>query len=58
MVQNDLGVCLVSGFSTNIASMVMSGKVDPWECLLEKIDTNRYWLIADAIGFLPSKLSH
>lgn len=40
--ENDLGVALVSGFSTNIAKMVMSGKTDPYECLLETLNSERY----------------
>lgn len=40
--ENDLGVALVSGFSVNIAKMVMSGKLDPYECLLETLNSERY----------------
>lgn len=40
--ENDLGVALVSGFSVNIAKMVISGKLDPYECLLETLNTERY----------------
>ena len=40
--ENELGVALVSGFSVNIAKMVMSGKVDPFECLLETLNSERY----------------
>ena len=40
--ENDLGVALVSGFSVNIAKMVMSGKLDPFECLLEALNSERY----------------
>lgn len=40
--ENDMGVALVSGFSTNIAKMVMSGKTDPFECLLETLNSERY----------------
>ena len=40
--ENDLGVALVSGFSPNIAKMVMSGQTDPYDCLLEAINANRY----------------
>ena len=41
--ENDLGVALVSGFSTNIVKMVMSGKTDPFECLLETLNSERYY---------------
>ncbi len=47
--ENDLGVALVSGFSPNIAKMVMSGKLDPYECLLEAINTERYQPVEDAL---------
>lgn len=40
--ENDLGVALVSGFSVNIAKMVMSGQTDPFECLLETLNSERY----------------
>lgn len=47
--QNDLGVALVSGFSVNIVKMVMSNKTDPYECLLETLNTERYQAVEDAI---------
>ena len=40
--ENDLGVALVSGFSTNVCKMVMSGKTDPYECLVETLMSDRY----------------
>jgi len=40
--ENDLGVALVSGFSTNIADMVMNDKLDPLEILLDKVNSKRY----------------
>jgi hypothetical protein len=47
--ENDLGVALVSGFSVNVAKMVMSNKLDPLECLLETINSDRYLPIEKAI---------
>lgn len=47
--ENDMGVALVSGFSVNIAKMVMSGKLDPYDCLLEAINAERYQPIEDAL---------
>ena len=47
--ENDLGVALVSGFSTNIAEMVMSDKLDPLEILLDKINTKRYEKISQIL---------
>ena len=40
--ENDLCVALVSGFSANIAKMVLSGKTDAYECLLEQLNSDRY----------------
>ena len=47
--ENDLGVALVSGFSVNIAKMVMSGKTDPYECLLETLNSERYAPVEEAL---------
>lgn len=48
--ENELGVALVSGFSVNIARMVMSGKLDPYQCLIEQLDAERYEPVAKAIS--------
>lgn len=40
--ENKLGVALVSGFSTNIVKMVLSGELDPYKCLIEQLDSERY----------------
>lgn len=40
--ENDMGVALVSGFSVNIVKMVMSNQTDPFECLLETLNSERY----------------
>ena len=47
--ENDLGVALVSGFSVNIVKMVMSGKTDPYECLLETLNSERYAPVEEAL---------
>ena len=47
--ENDLGVALVSGFSTNVCKMVMSGKTDPYECLVETLMSDRYDAVEDAL---------
>ena len=47
--ENDLGVALVSGFSVNIVNMVMSDKLDPYECLIDMLNTERYQPIEDTI---------
>lgn len=40
--ENDLGVALVSGFSPTVMKMVLSNKTDPFECLLEQLNCERY----------------
>ena len=40
--ENELGVALVSGFSQNIADMVLSGELDPWKLLVDKLNSERY----------------
>lgn len=47
--QNDLGVALVSGFSPAIVKMVLSNSTDPYECLLEQLNTERYKAVEEAI---------
>lgn len=47
--ENNLGVALVSGFSVNVAKMVMSGKTDPFECLLETLNSDRYAPVEEAL---------
>ena len=49
LTENDLGVTLVSGFSPNIADMVMSSELDPYKCLLAKLSSERYQRVWDAL---------
>lgn len=49
VIQNDLGVALVSGFSVNIAKMVLSGELDPYKCLVKELESERYIPVANAI---------
>lgn len=42
LIENELGVTLVSGFSQNVLKMVMSSKYDPLEVLKEQLDNERY----------------
>ena len=49
MRQNELGIALVSGFSPNIADMVMSGQLDPYLCLLETLNKPRYQPIEETL---------
>lgn len=47
--ENKLGVALVSGFSVNIVNMVMSDKLDAYECLLDVLNSERYDPIGEAV---------
>jgi hypothetical protein len=49
MTENELGVVLISGFSPNILSMVMSDQTDPWLALKDKLDSNRYICVSDTL---------
>lgn len=49
MVQNELGVTLVSGFSVNVCKSVMTNCVDPYEALVEAISVKRYDAIEKAV---------
>ena len=49
MQTNENGVALVSGFSPAIAKMVFSAKTDPYEVLLETLDSERYAVIKDLV---------
>lgn len=42
LIENELGVTLVSGFSQNVMKMVMSNKYNPYEVLIETLDSARY----------------
>lgn len=53
--ENEMGVALVSGFSVNICKMVMSGNTDPFECLLETLNSERYQPVADALKVNSNK---
>lgn len=47
--QNDLGVALVSGFSPAVVKMVLSNSTDPYECLLEQLNSERYQSVENAV---------
>lgn len=47
--ENDAGVALVSGFSPVITKMVLSNETDPFKCLLEQLNVERYQPVEDAI---------
>ena len=46
---NDNGLVLCSGFSTNILRMVMSGELDPYKVVLSQINTKRYDIIDEIL---------
>ena len=48
--ENKNGVSLISGFSPTIASMVFSEKLNPYDVLIEKLNSKRYEAIEKAIG--------
>ena len=47
--QNKLGVVLMSGYSTQLLRMAMSGEIDPYKVLLETINSERYLPIKEAV---------
>lgn len=47
--ENDLGVALVSGFSPAIMNMVLSSKLDPFDCLVEQLNSERYTPVEERI---------
>lgn len=48
--QNDYGLVLCSGFSVQILQMMMSCKLDPYEVLIETINSERYKIIEETIS--------
>ena len=48
--QNDLGLILCSGFSVQIMKMFMSNKLDPYEILLETLNSPRYDVVEEAVS--------
>lgn len=50
VIENDLGVALVSGFSSTIAKMVLSNKTDPFEVVVEQLMAERYAPVREAVS--------
>lgn len=48
--ENEHGVALVSGFSPNVARMVMSGILDPFAALVETLSGERYAPVIQALA--------
>lgn len=46
---NECGVALVSGFSPAIVNMVLSNELDPFQCLVNQLDSERYQAVENAI---------
>lgn len=49
VIENDMGVCLVSGYSITNANMVMSGELDPIKALYKELDSASYEPVGKAI---------
>lgn len=49
VIQNDLGVALISGFSTNLVKMVLDGETDPYKCLVKVLESDRYKKVSEAL---------
>lgn len=47
--ENELGLILCSGFSVQIMNMFLSNKLDPYEILMEQVNSPRYDAVRDAI---------
>lgn len=46
---NKNGVYLVSGFNPTIMDMVLSGELDPYKCLVNKLNSSRYDAVEKAV---------
>ena len=49
MQENKYGLVLMSGFSVHLLKMAMSNKTDPYEVLLETLDSSRYDKVREAV---------
>lgn len=47
--ENKNGVALVSGYSVNIMNMVLSNELDPYKCLINQLNVERYQVIEDKL---------
>lgn len=48
--ENELGVHLLSGFSQAIVYMAFSTKLDPYECLIERLNSERYDMVEEVLS--------
>ena len=49
VIENELGVALVSGYSPSIIKMVMSGKLSPYDVILDALNDKRYDPVKEAL---------
>lgn len=54
--ENELGVSLVSGYSTHILKMVLSNQLDPFELVKETLMSDRYSLIKTELDSIKEEL--
>ena len=47
--ENELGVALVSGYSPAVYRMVLSNELDPYQCLVKELNSERYQAVEDAL---------
>ena len=47
--QNAMGVVLMSGYSQNLIKMVMSNQTDPFKCLVDQLNSERYQVVEEAV---------
>ena len=52
--QNEMGVALVSGFSTNIMKLVLNGELDPYVALVKELNSERYNAVEEALNTILS----
>lgn len=45
---NEAGIALVSGFNPAVYNMVLSGELDPYDCLVKQLETERYDAVEEA----------
>lgn len=58
LMENALGVALVSGFSPTIVKMVLSNEIDPYKALLAQLMVPRYDVVEQAVtGVLDSEIA-
>ena len=50
LMENEMGVTLLSGFSSTIMDMVLSAETDPFVCLKKKLESPRYDAVGQAIA--------